>query len=355
MVFNASRHGMQNILIIKLRYIGDVLLSTPVISLLARHVPHADISCLVNAGTEAVLTHDSRLKDVIALPRGSLRSQIRFLHRLRSRRYDCVIDLTDGDRSAFISAVTGAPVRLGLHHERRWRRWCYTDCVEGLYGTMHMVDYHAKVLEGLGIRDVPDNPRLSVSEDETRAALHTLETVGLFGQPWIMIHPAARYWFKAWPAERFAALGDALYDKGFRAVLVGSRHERLLETEILQYAKCPFVSLIGKTSLLELAALMKHCRLFIGNDAGPMHMAAAVGCSVVALFGPSDPAVWGPRGTQVHTVYKGLDCRECFYPGCSRGEQSCMKLITVEEVLQEAEKFLGDDGTMDYGKGESGA
>ena len=336
---------LQNILLIKLRYIGDVLLSSAIAPLLRRHFPQAEISFLVNAGTEAVLTHDPGLKEVIPLTRGSIRSQIQFLQMLRSKGYDCVIDLTDGDRSAFISVATGAPVRLGLSHAHRWRhwrRWCYTGRLEGLYGTMHMIDYHAKVLEFLDIRNVSDNPRLVVSEDERRAALRTLETVGLSGQPWIMIHPAARYWFKAWPAERFAALGDALHEKGFRVVLVGSRDERSLETEILQHAQYPVVSLVGKTNLLELAALMKYCRLFIGNDAGPMHMAAAVGCSVVALFGPSDPAVWGPRGQQVKSIYKGLDCRECFYPGCSRGEQSCMKLITVEEVLKEAEEFLED-------------
>ncbi len=331
---------IQNILIIKLRYVGDVLLSTPVIPLLTRHLPDVRISFLVNAGTEAVLVHDSRLKEVMLLPRGSLWSQIRFFQMLRSKRYDCVIDLTDGDRSAFIGVVTGAPVRLGFNHKRRWRRRCYTDGVEGLYGTMHMVEYHAKALEFLGIRDVPGNPELFLSEDEHRAASHMLETVGLSGQPWIMIHPAARYWFKAWPAERFAALGDALHEQGFQVALVGNRNDRLLETEILRYAKRSFVSLIGKTSLLELAALMKHCRLFIGNDGGPMHMAAAVGCPVVGLFGPSDPAVWGPRSRYAKTIYKGLDCRECFYPGCSRGEQSCMKLITVEEVLREAEEFL---------------
>ncbi len=332
--------AIQNILIIKLRYIGDVLLSTAITPLLRRHFPQARISFLVNDGTEAVFARDHGLAEIISLPRGSLRTQVRFLRMLRSRRYDCVIDLTDGDRSAFISAVTGAPVRLGLTQKRLWRRRCYTDRLEGLYGTMHMVDYHAKALEFLGIRDVSGNPQLFVSEDDTRTALQMLETVGLSGQPWIMIHPAARYWFKAWPAERFAALGDALHDRGFRVVLVGSRNDRRLETEILQCAGRSFVSLIGKTSLVELAALMKHCRLFIGNDAGPMHMAAAVGCAVVALFGPSDPAVWGPRGTQVATIYKGLDCRECFHPDCSRGEQSCMQLITVEEVLAEAENFL---------------
>ncbi len=350
-----SRVRITNILIIKLRYIGDVLLSTPVIPVLERHVPHAGISFLVNAGTETVLAHDPRLQEVIPLARGSLRTQIRFLRMLRSRRYDCVIDLTDGDRSAFISVVTGAPVRLGFSRARCWRRWCYTECVEGLYGAMHMLEYHAKILECLGIRDVPGCPQLFVSEDEERAALRTLDAAGLSGRPWVMIHPAARYRFKAWPAERFAAVGDALQTQGFQVVLVGSRNDRFLAAEILRHAHRPFVSLVGRTSLLELAALMKHCHGFIGNDAGPMQIAAAMGCAVIALFGPSNPAVWGPKGARVKTIYKGLDCRECFYPGCFRGEQSCMNLITVEEVMAAAEELLRDPGMTVYGKGESGA
>jgi ADP-heptose:LPS heptosyltransferase len=100
------------------------------------------------------------------------------------------------------------------------------------------------------------------------------------------------------------------------------------------------VNLMGKTRLSQLAALMKRSHLLIGNDGGPIHIAAAVGCPVLGLFGPTDPAVWGPRGSKVKVIYKGLDCRECFYPGCSRGKESCMHQISVEEVCQTAQSML---------------
>jgi ADP-heptose:LPS heptosyltransferase len=87
--------------------------------------------------------------------------------------------------------------------------------------------------------------------------------------------------------------------------------------------------------------VLKRCALFVGNDNGPMHMAAALGVPVVALFGPSDPAEWGPRGGRAEVLYKGLDCRRCFHPTCTRGEESCMKQIPVGEVLAAAARLLG--------------
>ena len=331
-----------NILVIKLRYIGDVILTTPMISILSRRYPGSRIHFLVNKGTEDVLLGNPAVTSVTCVPRSGFRTLWKFFHELRQSSFDCVIDLTDGDRSALISVMSRAPIRIGFNHEKRWRGKFYTHCIQNGYGTMHIVDYHTKALEHLGIMEAAGNPEIVLSDEEIRVARHLVETMGLEGEPWIMIHPAARYWFKAWPAERFAALGDTLVRKGFQVVMVGSENERELADRVMQAAHEKFISLVGNTTIRELAGLMKHCRLFVGNDAGPMHMAAAMGCPVVALFGPTDPAVWGPRGAECRTIYKGLDCRECFHPGCQRGEQSCMKLISVEEVLGKVSQLLSD-------------
>ena len=295
---------------------------------------------MVNEGTEAPIIRNHLVHNVLTLPRAEWRKQWYFLSRLRKDSYDCVIDLTDGDRSAFISVVSGAPIRIGFNHERRWRGKCYTHCLEGAYGTMHMVEYHSKALEALGIYDPPENPQFFLSEKDEKETLELLDGLELSGSKWVMIHPAARYWFKAWPPDRFAALADELVKKGYKVVLIGNQKESEVEREVLKFSNSPIISLIGKTSLLQLGGLMKHCHLFVGNDAGPMHMAAAVGCPVVALFGPSDPAVWGPRGKKTTVLYKGVDCTGCFHPGCFRGEASCMKLITVDEVLQAVDACL---------------
>ncbi len=329
-----------NILVIKLRYIGDVLLTTPFLRVLRQGFPEAWITTLVNAGTEDVLRHNPDVNEVLCLPRTGMIPQTRFWRGLRARGFECVVDFTDGDRAALLAWFTGAGLRIGYNHEGRLRGRLYSHCVEAAYGTMHMIDYHAMACSALGLPIRGGDPVLPLSGENHEQAHRIKETLPLDGKPWVMLHPGARYWFKAWSAERFAALADTFHDKGFRVVLVGSPSEQAVATAVMKATKRPLASLVGKTSLLELAALMTQCRLFIGNDAGPMHMAAAVGCPVVALFGPSNPAVWGPRGKYTKTIYKGLDCRECFHPGCSRGEQSCMNLITVQEVLEAAEEFL---------------
>ncbi len=324
---------MKTILIIKLRYIGDVILSLPVLKMLREHYPAARLICLVNPGTQDVLTFNPHVDEVLVMARGSFREQFQFLLELRSHHFDCVIDLTDGDRSAFLSWFSGAPRRIGFNREHRWRGMLYSDCIDGeLEDDRHMIFQHAQALRPLGVTSLSFDPIIDVSEEYSITVQTKLETLRLFHQPWVMIHTTARYWFKAWPIERFAILINKLQNKGIPIVLVGHAADQKEASFLQEQAKGPLISLVGETSLLELPGFMKNASLFVGNDTGLMHMAAAVGCPVVALFGPTDPEVWGPRGPKVRTIYKGLDCRACFHPGCSRGEESCMKQISVDEV-----------------------
>ena len=334
------KNSPQNILVIKLRYIGDVLLCTPVFRALRTVFPMAKVVCLVNPGTEEILHNNPHVDEVLLIHRTDLLTQVRFLRKIRSRRFDCVLDLTNGDRSAIITMVTGAPLRIGFNHENRWNRMVYSQGIQASYGSMHMLEYHAHALQSLGIAPHLGTPEVFVGEQDEQRAYDLLQEHQLWNRSWIMVHPTARYWFKAWPPERFASLSDWFVKRGYPVVLVGNAQDQLVEEKIYGITRHKPLSFIGKTSLLELAALMKRSALFIGNDGGPMHIAAAVGCPVLALFGPSDPAVWGPRGKKTSVLYKGLDCRDCFYPGCFRGEESCMKQISVEEVCSAAIQML---------------
>ena len=334
------RINFNEILVVKLRHIGDVLLATPLLRVLRESFPQARITMLVNPGTESVLKNNSCLDEIVLASRENWVQQAKFLRYIRARHFDCVIDLSDGDRSAFLTAVSGARARIGFNNECRWRGKVYSWSLDRQYGSMHMLDYHAQTLIPLGVEPRICSPELNISEDESQLVDRILIKHGLKSTKWAALHPGARYWFKAWPTERFAAIGDALVNQGFQVVIVGDTDERNLVDEITKLTQQNIISLVGKTSVRELAALLKQCNLFIGNDAGPMHIAAAVGCPVVGLFGPTDPAVWGPYGNMCQTIYKGLDCHECFYPGCFRGEGSCMKLISVEEVFQVAENML---------------
>ena len=331
---------MKRILVIKLRYIGDVVLTTPVLRVLRTHFPESQIVCLVNTGTQEVLSYNPHVDEVLVLTRATLRRQVQFFLDLRIRKFDCVIDLTDGDRSAILSKISGAPKRIGFNSEKRWRGWLYTDCIRSDYGSTHMVEHHAQALKPIGVNGLVGNPEIYVSQEHDQTAQTTIEQLGLKSRRWVMIHLTARYWFKTWPLERFALLSDWLAKKNMSVVLVGHGLDQEVSEKMQVRVNAPLISLVGKTNLLELAALMKHSDLFVGNDTGVMHIAAAVGCPVLGLFGPTDPSVWGPRGKKTKVLYKGLDCRACFHPGCFRGEDNCMKQISVDEVYSAAEELL---------------
>ena len=335
-----QHESMQNILIIKLRYLGDVLLATPVLQALRKAWPQARVTVAVNRGTEAILTHHPCVDEILVVDRFNWRSQWALLRDLRRRRFDCVLDLSDSDRSAVLTMASGAPTRVGFNWEHRWRGLVYTNIVEAAYGDMHIVDYDLATLEPLGIAPATGQPSIHLGTKDEAEASRLIDETELAGRLWIMIHPGARYWFKSWAEERFAALIDHLALRGLPSALVGGVGDREKAGRIASLCRRPPIDLVGRTSVMGLAALMKHATLFIGNDAGPMHMAAALGVPVVGLFGPSDPRVWGPRGACVDVLYKGMDCRGCFHPACERGAESCMNQITVAEVMQAVDRML---------------
>ncbi len=324
------------ILVIKLRYVGDVLLATPVLSRLREGFPKAHLAMLVNQGTEEVVRGHPALDEVLILKRGSMARQWRFVREIRDRRFDLVIDLTDGDRSALVSRLSGAPARLGYNSEGRWRGWLYTRVIEADRFAMHTSRYHLAATEALGLTGSPPAPILTVDPEARRVAERLLQEAGIDGtRPLVCLHPGARWWFKSWPAERFAALADRIQTETLaQALFLGGEPERSVVDRIAGAMNTPSLNLVGRTGLQELGAVLEHATLMVTNDNGPMHMAAARGVPVIGLFGPSDPAVWGPWGEGHRTFYKGLDCHACFHPDCFRGEQNCMRLITLEEVWE---------------------
>ncbi len=333
---------IHRILVIKLRYIGDVLLTTPVLKNLSLNFPKAQLDILVNAGTEEVLKHNRDINEVIFVERGSLIRQLAFIRKLRQMKYDLVIDVTDSDRSAIISYMSGAPIRVGYNSEHRWRGRCYTHVVQASHDKMHTVDYQ---LEALRLLDIPIKSSELVlplsQEDEIFADKMMTEYKLNDGRPMVLIHPGARWWFKSWPPEYFAKLADAIQqDLKCHVIFAGSQADQEIVRKIQNLMAAKAISLAGKTTLLQLAALLKHCQLFIGNDNGGMHIATAVGTPVIAFFGLTNPLLWGPRGSGHTVFYKGIDCSPCFPKGCVRGDQSCMRLITVEEVMKTAKDKL---------------
>ena len=327
----------QNILVIKLRYLGDVLLATPTLHALKAAYPMARLTALVNRGTEEILSGNPDVDEILSLERGTILDQCRFVADVRHRRFDMVVDLTDGDRAALLSRISGAPIRIGFNAEQRWTGRCYTTVVHGEAGA-HRIERDLAALIPLKIPATDRIPRLWLTNEDEAGAEELLAKLAIAtDKPLVVIQPGARYWFKAWPTERFAELADRLIERfGCQVLVGGSQQEAEVTQLVVRKAKGRLVSIAGLSPIRTLAALLKRAALFVGNDSGAMHIATAVGTPVVALFGPSNPAEWGPRGGPAEVIYKGLDCRICFHPTCQRGEENCMKLITVDEVMHAA-------------------
>jgi len=333
---------MHNVLIIKLRYIGDVLLATPTVRAIKAARPDVRVTMMVNRGTEDVLSGNPDIDEILVLDKGSLAAQSQLIAGLRRRRFDTVIDLTDGDRSAFLSWISGAPVRIGFNDEQRWRGHYYTQVVQSVSGVRHRIDRDLEALKPLGIQAGSKDPQLWLTPEEANSADQLLDQLGVQrSQSIVVLQPGARYWFKAWPPERFAELADRLISQyGCQVLIGGSDQDVDLAQQIRQMAKSSPINAAGRTTIKQFAAIAKRSALFVGSDSGAMHIASAVGTPVVALFGPSNPREWGPRGGPVEVLYKELDCRSCFHPTCIRGEENCMRLIAVHEVFAAAQRLI---------------
>lgn len=305
--------------LIRLSSLGDVILCTPAVKALRRSLPSAHISAVVNPGFADLLRWSPDLNEVIPFKPSSLRRIV--------GRADVSIDLHNRLKTALIALLSGARRRIG--YEGRLSS-LYTDPVPE--GGGHVVERHASLLRALGIDPEPIPPvevyvpeRLKVWgrwELRRRGMPDGAIRIGLF--------PGAGWPSKMWGEGRFAEIGRRAVNRFDAQILVfGGPAERGLAERV--------ASLIGRAhpfeglSLIELAALISACHLFVSNDTGPMHLAAAVGVPTLGLFGPGDPGMFSPWAPGCHTIKGEAPCWPCrSFKSCDG--RRCMGSISVEEV-----------------------
>ncbi len=349
---------VERILLIRLRNIGDVLLMGPTIRAFREAFPKAYLAALVNAGTEEMLSGNPLLDEILvfdphwkALPlRQRFRREGKFVREVRRRKFDLAINMTEGDRGAFLCLASGARWKVGLHDPRGlwWKKWVYDHWVRLPDWKAHMVEQMLEFPRSLGLD--PRGKGLEIfyppEDRETIDLLLAKEGIGP-ADPVVHIHPTSRWLFKCWRDEGMAAVIDALQESGkARVVLTGGKEEKELKKIdcILKSCRTRPVNLAGKVTLKQLAALSRRSRLFLGVDTAPMHIAAAVGTPVIALFGPSGEFNWGPWGNGHVVIKKDWECRPCGKDGCQGSKRSrCLEEITEAEVLEKAFHFLGQE------------
>jgi predicted lipopolysaccharide heptosyltransferase III len=338
-------HGSVNeekrILIIKLRYIGDTVLSTPLVQVLKRGVPGSRIDVLVYDDSQEVLMGNpfvSRIWSLNhAMARKSLWYSLALMSRLRKQRYHTVVDLTNNDRSSLFTFSTGASMRIGFISGRWLRnRICYTTVIDSVLGQGHAVDHHLKVAELLGLSVEDRHPHIQVSVEAKKRMEAKLIDMGFdWNQPFVLIYPGARRWYKRWPPEQFAALADRVAQHlQVPGVFCGGEEDVAISESIRGQMVSKAFDVTGRLSLSEFAALLEHAACLVGNDAAPIHIATAVKTPTISLFGPTDWKVWAPRRKLDRVIAAEFHCMPCGHskPDCHLGGNYCMSTISLQAV-----------------------
>ena len=337
----------RRVLCIKLKHIGDVLLMTPAIRAMRQAWPACRIAALVPRGTEGVLEENPDLDAILTLDReAGIWGAGRALRAVRRFAPDLVLEMGQGDREAILGWLSGARSRVGYAPGASggWRRALLTRAVPW-NGDQHMVETNLDLVRACGIDAGGSRPVLVVPPEARQRMAARLASAGLSSdQLLVVVHAVSRWLFKAWPEAGCATVLTALGARQGVAVAVTSGPEsREMEAarRIVRRAAAPVIDLVGQTSLTDLAAVLERANLFLGVDSAPMHMAAALGIPVVALFGPSGERSWGPWGDEHVVLTSPFLCRPCGRDGCLGSKRSdCLEAVPPEAVMEAVEPFL---------------
>jgi heptosyltransferase-2 len=245
--------------------------------------------------------------------------------------------LQNAFEAALISFLAEIPRRAGYNTDARACILTHPVAVDGNIKRGHQVDYYMEMVGSLGFQRARPVPSLQVSAVRQEEAKRRLESFGLGGsQGLVGISPGATYGSaKQWLPERYAELADrTARDFGDRILIFGSGGDKEVAAQVRQNARVSLIDLTGMTTLAQAMALIARCRLFITNDSGLMHVAAALGVPVIAIFGSTDPERTGPRGEVCRVVRRPVPCAPCLKSECPE-DRRCMELISVDEVYEE--------------------
>jgi heptosyltransferase-3 len=356
----------KKILVIKFRNIGDVLLTSPLISTLKRGGPDRKIYAVVKAGTEAILEGHQDLEKIYVLPQKNkdenrmhffIRNLV-WLRMLRKEKFDLAINTTEGDRGILLSFMIGAKERwceLQNNQERIWKKALLTKTLSPPTEKMHTVHRNLRLATTLAEeKNYAVTLRIS-ARDRTRVT-DLLSGKGYKkNKPLVHLHPTSRWFFKCLPSQTIAKLIDYLAHDDYQVALTCAPDSKEVEQlqEITSRCASKPINLGGLLTLKQTAALSEQANLFFGVDSAPMHMAAAVGTPVVSVFGPSGAFNWGPwpnawdsehnpyparNGLQKNNshivVQKNWACIPCGKDGCEGTKKSaCLDTVRAEEIL----------------------
>lgn len=334
------------ILIIQTAFIGDVVLTTPLIRAAKDCFPQALVDVLVNPSTQNLLENNPFINSLIIYDKRRAQKGIQNLWRLgkllNQKKYDLVLSPHRSFRSAVLALLSRAKMRLAFHtsagaflytHKIYYRR------------DLHEVERNLSLLEQHGCGKTGHKPELFPSDDDIKKATGFITAADWKDNETIVAMAPGSVWAtKRWPKQYFIELAGTLAGSGAKILLIGGKSDHPLCQEIAFAVKNNILNATGQMSLLQSAVLIKRCCVLVSNDSGPQHLGVAVGTPVITIFGSTIPAFgFAPYGPGNSVVEIKLDCRPCGIHGrqkCPISTFECMRAIKPEQVLREINKLL---------------
>lgn len=345
--------------------IGDVLFSTPVIENVKARYPDIFIGYLSNARTAPIFQNNPKVNKVFIYEKDDWRKLwkeskfkcickfLDFLFGIKKCKFDLAIDLSLGRHYSFFLWLLGIKKRYGFNYKNRGFFLTDKIDIEGYHGK-HVIEYYLDLLHFMGISPVEVKPKVYIADKYKRWAEDFLGKEGISeAENLIGVIPGGGVsWGRAvdirrWSREKFAKLADKIIDSGLARIMIfGDASEKELCKEVVSLMSHKPIQVVGKTDLMQFAALLSKCNLVIANDGGPLHLSVAVGVKTVSLFGPVDEKVYGqyPADTNRHRIItNNLACRPCYrrfrMPPCNYNKE-CLNGISVDEVFNAIGELL---------------
>lgn len=347
---------VKKVLVIKLRHLGDVLLTTPVFQVLKNYLPDAQIDAYVYKSTlpmldghpsiSQILTLDTEIKKLNFLKR--MKEEIKLLKRIKDEKYDLVLNLTEGDRGAIAAKASKALYKVGYKSNEgmRGKNKIYTHFVKQT-ANRHTVEQNLDFVRRIGIFPKMEERELffHIPQDAALNMQMILKEHQIEENKFILIHPASRWRFKCWPASKMKNLCKMIVQKKIKIVFSAGNEpfEKNMVKEISEeLPKEYFLNLSSKITLKELGALIEMSKLLLCVDSVPWHMASALKAKTICLFGPTSDKAWGAwKNENAKVIAEDFSCRPCCLDGCGGSKVSdCMEAISEEKVFHAVESFL---------------
>jgi len=332
--------NVQRILLIQLRAIGDVILTTGAVRLVKEHFPDADIDFVTNTIPAEILRDNPNINQIISkrYKKNDILGAAKFFAGLRRNRYDIVIDFLGTPGTAQMTFFSGAKVRIG--YDLRIRKLAYTHVQPKARSDIYNALAKMTLLEPLEIEPRDPYPAIYVLEEAQEWIAAFLEEQQLDPLKLVAVAPAAKRQARRWLPEYYAEVSDWLIQNGYSVVMPwGPGEKKYVENVIRQMKHEPVLT--PPMNLMQLAALLQKCRLLLCNCGGTKHFATAVGTATLSMYGASDPRAWTPPNDPRHVyLVADVDCINCGQKDCE--PMDCMKRLTPDRVIETAQRMLVD-------------